>query len=157
MSEREHDDDEPGLPRATIAKMIADALRQSGYENPKMNPECRDLIAECCSEFVLAVSSEANEISTKENKSTINADHVLQALRRLGFEAYESECEIARDEAKEEETEKREAKKKRKNMGLSEEDAIAMQQKLFAQAKARMAGEEVAAAPENVGSLGSLG
>ena len=151
-------DDEIGLPKATVAKMVTDALKSAGYDAMKMSTECRDLIVECCSEFVQAVSSEANEVSTKERKSTITAEHVLRALRVLGFEAYENECAIARDEAKEEETEKREAKKKRKNFAMSAEDAIAMQQKLFAQAKARMAGEEPAEVDgTNVGSLGTLG
>ena len=126
-----------GLPKATIAKMIAEALSASmgSGASLRMSPECRDMVVECCQEFIHAVSAEANEVSTKELKSTITAEHVLAALRRLGFDAYEAECEIARDEAKEEETEKRELKKKRKTTQMSEEDAIAMQQELFARAR----------------------
>ena len=157
-------DDELGLPKATIAKMIAEALSASmgGGASLRMSPECRDMVVECCQEFIHAVSAEANEVSTKELKSTITAEHVLAALRRLGFDAYEAECEIARDEAKEEETEKRELKKKRKTMQMSEEDAIAMQQELFARAAARMAGSggdasEDASGGGAMGSLGSLG
>ena len=133
-------DDELGLPKATIAKMIAEALSASmgSGASLRMSPECRDMVVECCQEFIHAVSAEANEVSTKELKSTITAEHVLAALRRLGFDAYEAECEIARDEAKEEETEKRELKKKRKTTQMSEEDAIAMQQELFARAAARI-------------------
>ena len=132
-------DDELGLPKATIAKMIAEALSASmgSGASLRMSPECRDMVVECCQEFIHAVSAEANEVSTKELKSTITAEHVLAALRRLGFDAYEAECEIARDEAKEEETEKRELKKKRKTTQMSEEDAIAMQQELFARGAGR--------------------
>ena len=68
----------------------------------------------------------------------------MAALRRLGFDACEAECEIARDEAKEEETEKRELKKKRKTTQMSEEDAIAMQQELFARRGAPYGGDRAA-------------
>ena len=105
-------DDELGLPKSTVVKMVQDALAPLG--GLRMSPECRDLVVDCCAEFVNAVASEANEISTKEKKTTINPDHVLAALRALGFEAYEAECAIARDEAKEEETEKRQMKKAKK-------------------------------------------
>lgn len=44
----------------------------------------------------------------------------------LGFELYEVECEIVRDEAKEEENEKREAKKKRKWIDMSVEDVMVL-------------------------------
>ena len=155
-------DDELGLPKSTVVKMVQDALAPLG--GLRMSPECRDLVVDCCAEFVNAVASEANEISTKEKKTTINPDHVLAALRALGFEAYEAECAIARDEAKEEETEKRQMKKAKKNIGMSAEEAIAMQQQLFAQAKAKMAGQDVgggddgdAGGGEPAATLGSLG
>jgi len=155
-------DDELGLPKATIAKMIAEALHAStgGSGSLRMAPECRDMVVECCQEFVHAVSAEANEVSTREGKSTITAEHVLAALRRLGFDAYEGECEMARDEAKEEETEKRELKKKRKTTQMSEEDAIAMQQELFARAAARMAGAgggDGGGEANDGGAMGTLG
>jgi histone H3/H4 len=146
-------DDELGLPKSTVVKMVQDALAPLG--GLRMSPECRDLVVDCCAEFVNAVASEANEISTKEKKTTINPDHVLAALRALGFEAYEAECAIARDEAKEEETEKRQMKKAKKNIGMSAEEAIAMQQQLFAQAKARMAGQDAGGGGEGEGEPGA--
>ena len=68
-------------------------------------------------------------------------------------------CEIARDEAKEEENEKREAKKKRKRIDMSAEDAMALQNKLFAEARAKMAGEAAGGqtAAGDLGERGTLG
>lgn len=50
--------------------------------------EARDLLIECCVEFITLVSSEANEISEKEAKKTIACDHITRALQTLGFEEY---------------------------------------------------------------------
>ena len=156
-------DDEVGLPKATLSKMINEALGGGGdlgggsSGGLRMANDCRDAVIECCTEFINAVSAESNELSTKDGKTTITAEYVLAALRALGFESYEAECTIARDEHKEEETHKRETKKKKKNIGLSAEEAIAMQQELFAKAKARMEGGEGDSAPAPGGVLGSLG
>ena len=154
-------DDEVGLPKATLSKMINEALGGGGDGlggGLRMANDCRDAVIECCTEFINAVSAESNELSTKDGKSTITAEYVIRALRALGFESYEAECAIARDEHKEEETHKRETKKKKKkNIGLSAEEAIAMQQELFAKAKARMEGGEGDTAPAPGGVLGSLG
>jgi hypothetical protein len=50
--------------------------------------EARDLLIECCVEFITLVSSEANEISEKEAKKTIACDHITKALDTLGFGDY---------------------------------------------------------------------
>lgn len=42
-------------------------------------------IAAAAAEFVEMVSSSANEISTQENKTVINPEHVVAALEQLGF------------------------------------------------------------------------
>ena len=42
--------------------------------------ETRDLIVECCVEFINLVSSEANEMCSKENKKTIGPEHIVQSL-----------------------------------------------------------------------------
>lgn len=36
-------------------------------------------------EFVQLLSSEANELATADNKSTITPEHVVRALQQLGF------------------------------------------------------------------------
>lgn len=46
--------------------------------------DSRELILNCCTEFIHLISSEANEVCNQRNKKTINAEHVLEALDRLG-------------------------------------------------------------------------
>lgn len=58
---------------------------QSGVSFSK---EARDLLIECCVEFITLISSEANEISEKEAKKTIACDHITKALEQLGFSDY---------------------------------------------------------------------
>jgi len=61
---------------ATIAKMISDLLPPG----LRMSQDVKDLVMETCTEFVQCVASEANEISTKDNKTTITPEHVVRAL-----------------------------------------------------------------------------
>jgi len=63
--------------------------------------ESRDLLIDCCVEFIHLVSSEANEICEKETKKTISADHVVKALIELGFEDYVQEIQEITVEHKE--------------------------------------------------------
>jgi len=50
--------------------------------------EARDVLIECCVEFITLISSEANDISEKEAKKTIACDHITKALETLGFGEY---------------------------------------------------------------------
>ena len=50
--------------------------------------DARDLLIECCVEFITLISSEANEISEKESKKTIACEHITKALEQLGFGEY---------------------------------------------------------------------
>lgn len=50
--------------------------------------DTRDLLIECCVEFITLISSEANEIAEKEAKKTIACEHVRAALEELGFGHY---------------------------------------------------------------------
>jgi histone H3/H4 len=51
----------------------------------RMGNDVKEMIVECCNEFIQTISSEANEISTKENKTTILPEHVVAALESLDF------------------------------------------------------------------------
>jgi histone H3/H4 len=113
----------------------------------KLTAEVKEMILEACNEFVQCVSSEANEISTKENKSTIMPEHVVGALESLDFASYVETVSAAMLEMKEEGKELRAEKKKKKGMQMTPEEALAMQQKMFAEAKARYESGEPAAAP----------
>ena len=120
-----------------------------------MGNDVKEMIVECCNEFIQCVSSEANEISTKENKTTILPEHVVAALESLDFASMIETVKATMNELKEEDKEVR----AEKGMQISDEEALRLQQEMFAAAKARYnsgdatigAGQPPAAA--NTGSL----
>lgn len=63
--------------------------------------EARDILIECCVEFITLISSEANEISEAENKKTIGHEHIAAALEKLGFGEYVEEIMAVANEHKE--------------------------------------------------------
>jgi histone H3/H4 len=71
---------------ATVQKIVSEILPAS--TGVSFTKEARDLLIECCVEFITLVSSEANEISEKEAKKTIACDHITKALDTLGFGDY---------------------------------------------------------------------
>lgn len=83
------DDEELSLPKATIQKLIQDYLPS----DMSCAKDTRDLLIECCVEFIHLVSSEANEACEKDSKKTIAPDHVVKALIDLGFEKYTREVQ----------------------------------------------------------------
>ena len=113
------------------------------------------MVLESCNEFVQCIASEANEISTKENKSTILPEHVVKALESLDFASYVETVSAAMVEMKEEGKEARAEKKKKKGMQITPEEALAMQQKMFAEAKARYeSGDAFGGAGGGAGAIG---
>lgn len=54
-----------------------------------------------CAEFVQLVSSEANEVSDKEKKTTITPEHVLAALHQLGFSEFQEDLQAFYGDVKE--------------------------------------------------------
>ena len=79
-----------------------------------MSAEVKEMVLEACNEFVQCVASEANEISTKENKTTILPEHVVKALEALDFQTYVEVVSAAANDMKEEGKEARAEKKRRK-------------------------------------------
>src|ERR1700749_1563341 len=73
---------------ATVQKIIQEILAQDGDGTLAFSRESRDLLIECCVEFVTLISSEANEIAEKEAKKTIACEHETAALRQLGYPDY---------------------------------------------------------------------
>lgn len=71
---------------ATVQKIVSEILPPA--TGLSFSKEARDLLIECCVEFITLVSSEANEISEKEAKKTIACDHITKALDTLGFGDY---------------------------------------------------------------------
>lgn len=65
-------EEELTIPRAAMNKMIKEIVPSVRVAN-----EARELILNCCSEFIHLLASEANEICTQQQKKTINAEHIL--------------------------------------------------------------------------------
>ncbi|KAJ3339993.1 erg10, acetyl-CoA C-acetyltransferase [Gonapodya sp. JEL0774] len=124
-----------GFSQATMQKLIQEMMPK----DLQMSKEARELITECCVEFIHLLSSEANEVCEKENRKTISGDHVLKALKDLGFEEYVSEVEAVQKEHEKDIKQQRERRSnKLKESDVSEEALLQQQEQLFALAKARM-------------------
>jgi histone H3/H4 len=88
--------DDLSLPKATIQKIISEILGdKSGLTFGK---DARDLLIECCVEFVTMISSQANDIAEQDAKKTIATEHIEKALRELGFPEYVGEVLAAAGE-----------------------------------------------------------
>ena len=72
---------------ATVGKIISEILPPG----ETMAKDARDILIDCCVEFISLVSSEANEIMERESKKTISPEHVADALKELGFPEYVQE------------------------------------------------------------------
>ena len=66
-------DDELSVPWAAHNKMIKELIPRIRVAN-----DARELILNCCTEFIYLALSEANEICVKQQKKTISPDHVLE-------------------------------------------------------------------------------
>ncbi|EOA82915.1 negative cofactor 2 transcription regulator complex subunit ncb2 [Exserohilum turcicum] len=130
MSDREFGgNDDLSLPKATVQKIVQDILAsEPGMTFAK---DSRDLLIECCVEFITLISSEANEIAEKDAKKTIACEHVKAALEELDFGDYvPAILEVAHDYKKQQQN--REKKQtKIEQSGMTEEQLIAAQEELF--------------------------
>lgn len=97
--------------------------------------ESRELILNCCTEFIHLISSEANEVCNQRNKKTINAEHVLEALDRLGFKDYKQDAEAVLMDCKAVAAKRRRQSTRLENLGIPEEELLRQQQELFAKAR----------------------
>ncbi|KAJ2964304.1 hypothetical protein NQZ79_g831 [Umbelopsis isabellina] len=82
-------DDELSLPKATVQKLISEMMPGDIV----CAKDTRDLLIDCCVEFIHLIASEANEICEKETKKTIAGEHVIASLQALGFEDYVEEVD----------------------------------------------------------------
>ena len=124
-------EDEPGLPRLTVNNMIKELLPDT-----KVAKDSKDLIINCCSEFIHVVSTEANELAEKSKKAhtLITPDHVIQSLKNLGFTEYISEVTQAYTEFKKT-YKKKKSQPKTETTGKTQEELEKEQKELFEQAK----------------------
>ncbi|EAT84695.1 hypothetical protein HBI56_177630 [Parastagonospora nodorum] len=130
MSDREFGgNDDLSLPKATVQKIVQDILAtEPGMTFAK---DSRDLLIECCVEFITLISSEANEIAEKDAKKTIACEHVKAALEELDFGDYvPAVLDVAQDYKKQQQN--REKKQtKIEQSGMTEEELIKAQEELF--------------------------
>ncbi|ROT82124.1 putative protein Dr1 isoform X1 [Penaeus vannamei] len=126
-------DDELTIPRAAMNKMIKELL-----PNVRVANEARELILNCCTEFIHLLSSEANEICNQQQKKTINAEHILMSLDKLGFGDYRADAEAVLKDCKAMAAKKRRKSTRLENLGIPEEELLRQQQELFAKVSFRM-------------------
>ncbi|KAG8132681.1 hypothetical protein E2320_010522, partial [Naja naja] len=111
MASSSGNDDDLTIPRAAINKMIKETL-----PNVRVANDARELVVNCCTEFIHLISSEANEICNKSEKKTISPEHVKEVLQ---------ECKTVA-------LKRRKANSRLENSGIPEEELLRQQQELFA-------------------------
>ncbi|EDO43839.1 predicted protein [Nematostella vectensis] len=135
MAEREAlADDDVTLPRAAVNKMIKEMI-----PNMRVSNDARELILNCCTEFIHLISSEANDVCNRQMKKTISPDHILLALEGLGFQHYIEDVKSVLAECKTQAANKRRASTKLEHLGIPEEELLRQQQELFQQARLQQA------------------
>jgi histone H3/H4 len=65
-------DEDVTIPRAAMNKMIKDVVPGVRVAN-----EARELVLNCCTEFIHLLASEANDVCNGLQKKTISPEHVL--------------------------------------------------------------------------------
>jgi histone H3/H4 len=124
-------DDELYLPRTVVNKLIKEMV-----PNIRVSTDARDLILNCCSEFIHLLASEASEVSDRQQKKVISPEHVIEALETLGFHEYIHEVKQVQQEYKEQAMKHRQRNKSRLDkLGVPEEELLRQQQELFEQAR----------------------
>lgn len=121
------------LPKSTMFKIIKEMLPP----DVRVARDTQDLLVECCVEFINLLSSESNDVCSREEKKTIAPEHVIRALQDLGFKEYIEEVYAAYEQHKLDTLDSPKASKFT-GVEMSEEEAVAEQQRMFAEARARM-------------------
>ncbi|XP_057472567.1 protein Dr1 homolog isoform X2 [Actinidia eriantha] len=128
--------EDASLPKATMTKIIKEMLPP----DVRVARDAQDLLIECCVEFINLISSESNEVCSKEEKKTIAPEHVLKALQVLGFGEYIEDVYAAYEQHRLETMDSLKGAKWSNVAEMTEEEALAEQQRMFAEARARMNG-----------------
>ncbi|KRY17540.1 Protein Dr1 [Trichinella patagoniensis] len=122
------EEDEPGIPRAALNRVIRETL-----PNARMSNDFRDVLHLCCMQFIKHVGAEANRLCMNDQKKTINKDHLFRAVQNLGFgpdylDAGRSVLDLCDEEAS------RRLKRQNSRLekcGIPEEELLKLQQQLF--------------------------
>ncbi|XP_021744253.1 protein Dr1 homolog isoform X2 [Chenopodium quinoa] len=124
--------EDASLPKATMTKIIKEMLPP----DVRVARDAQDLLIECC--------VESNDVCNREEKRTIAPEHVLKALEVLGFGEYIEDVYAAYEQHKVETMQDGVRGGGGGKWGnaaeMTEEEAAAEQQRMFAEARARMNG-----------------
>ncbi|SAM01250.1 hypothetical protein [Absidia glauca] len=131
-------DDDLSLPKATVQKLINEMMP----EDVVCAKDTRDLLIECCVEFIHLIASESNEICEKETKKTIAGEHVLASLQALGFEDYVEEVDEVFKEHKKQQKDREKKSTRLEHTGISEEELLRQQELLFAQSRQKFEAQQ---------------
>uniref|UniRef100_A0A914WQY1 Protein Dr1 n=1 Tax=Plectus sambesii TaxID=2011161 RepID=A0A914WQY1_9BILA len=130
------DECDVGLPQKGLNLIIKEVIPDVRIAN-----ESRDLLNQCCVEFIKHLSVEAQRISAHDRRKTIYHEHVQKALENLGFPPdYNEAADSVLDECKK----AAQIRLKRKNSrlekcGIPEEQLYQIQQQLIEKARAEQA------------------
>lgn len=78
----------------------------------------------CCTEFIHLISSEANDICNQKNKKTISAEHILEALDKLGFNDFKRDAVSVLNDCKQAAAKRRRQSTRLENLGIAEEELL---------------------------------
>lgn len=122
------------LPKACMDRLFQSALPKA----TKLSKEAREFFKELGIKFIQIISVAAHKICEDESKKTIIPDHIFRALEELGFKEYIEECKQTLSEFLE--LSKRRPSKKNtfEESGLTMEELLEKQKKLFEEAKKEM-------------------
>eukprot|EP01108_Squamamoeba_japonica_P005877 TRINITY_DN4754_c0_g1_i1.p2 TRINITY_DN4754_c0_g1~~TRINITY_DN4754_c0_g1_i1.p2 ORF type:complete len:149 (+),score=40.84 TRINITY_DN4754_c0_g1_i1:45-449(+) len=126
--------DDASLPKATVLRVVKELL-PDGF---RCTQDAKDLIVDCCVEFITLITSEAGELADKAKTNTLTPQHLIEALKELGFEQYIAAVTASASQAKEAKSNKLATKKQRKQTpsDMTEDEMAAEQAALFAAAAA---------------------
>ncbi|GFZ45211.1 hypothetical protein JCM24511_02937 [Saitozyma sp. JCM 24511] len=131
MSDREGGDDDVGLPKATVYKLIQEMLPA----DIACSKEAKEVIVDCCVEWIKLISTQSNAVCDESSKKTISPEHVTEALKQLGFEDFVTDVEESNKEFKQ--SQKERTRTQPETNGMSQEELLALQERLFASSQAR--------------------
>ncbi|KAE8211365.1 hypothetical protein CF319_g8667 [Tilletia indica] len=126
-------EDDLSLPKATVFKIISESLP----EDITCSKETRDILLDCCLEFINLISSESNDICERGAKKTIAPEHVVQALNDLGFKVFIKDVQDVLQDHKKLVKDREKKSTRMESSGMTQEELIRRQEELFAASKAR--------------------
>ena len=108
------------LPNAVVTRIIKEALP----DGIVVGKEARLAVAKASSIFILYITSAANTVAKNNNRKTISASDVIQAMQNIDFDQFIKPLQEALEIFKKNQREKKDAtvKKKQQKMEQEKED-----------------------------------